>query len=98
MKVYLVRHGECQPNLLKIYNTVDEDLNDTGIKQAEELRDDVAKIDYDVIISSPLVRAYHTAEIINVHHKEIIIDDRLREREVGNLAGKPNSIFDREEF
>ena len=98
MKVYLVRHGECQPNLLKIYNTVDEDLNDTGIKQAEELKDDVDKIDYDVIISSPLVRAYHTAEIINVHHKEIIIDNRLREREAGNLVGKPNSIFDRDEF
>ena len=75
MKVYLVRHGECQSNLLKIYNTVDEDLNDTGIKQAEELRDDVDKIDYDVIISSPLVRAYHTAEIINVHDKKIIIDN-----------------------
>ena len=72
MKIYLVRHGESQSNLLKIYNTVDKDLNDTGIRQAEGLIDDVDKIDYDVIISSPLVRAYHTAEIINVHHKEIM--------------------------
>ena len=98
MKIYLVRHGESQSNLLKIYNTVDKDLNDTGIRQAEGLIDDVDKIDYDVIISSPLVRAYHTAEIINVHHKEIIIDDRLREREAGNLVGKPHSTFDRDEF
>ena len=35
MKVYLVRHGEVNHNLYKLYNREDEYLNETGIKQAE---------------------------------------------------------------
>ena len=39
MKVYLVRHGQCESNVIGRYNFVDEDINETGIKQAEDLRD-----------------------------------------------------------
>lgn len=34
MKLYLVRHGEVNHNLYGLYNREDEDLNETGIKQA----------------------------------------------------------------
>ncbi len=69
MKLYLVRHGEVNHNLLKLYNREDEDLNETGIKQAEQLREKIKNIDYEVVISSPLSRAKHTANIINVKEK-----------------------------
>lgn len=38
MKIYLIRHGQVNHNLYKKYNREDEDLNETGIKQAEELK------------------------------------------------------------
>lgn len=51
MKLYLVRHGEVNHNLYSLHNREDEDLNETGIKQAKELRKKIKKIEYDFIIS-----------------------------------------------
>lgn len=98
MKVYLVRHGQCDSNVKQIYNYVNEDLNEKGIEQATELSKKINDIDYDVIISSPLIRAKHTAEIINVKNKEIICDERLREREHGSLEGQSVEVTDREDY
>lgn len=83
---------------MKIYSNEDEDLNFTGIKQAEDLRDKINNLDYDIIISSPLKRATHTSEIINIKNKEILIDDRLQERNPGSLTGKPLETTNREEY
>ena len=55
-------------------------------------------IDYDIVLTSPLIRAKHTAEIINVKNKDIIIDNRLEERNPGDLNGKPISFTNREEY
>ena len=77
MKVYIIRHGEVPHNALKQYNNENEDLTKKGIKQAEELREKIKTIDYDIIICSPLIRAKHTAKNINVKEKEILIDNRL---------------------
>ncbi len=55
----------------------EEDLTELGIKQAEELKDKIKNIDFDIIISSPLIRAKHTASIINRNNKEIIVEDNI---------------------
>ncbi len=98
MKIYLVRHGQTDSNSKGIYNYLSEDLNENGIKQAEELKNKINEIDYDIVISSPLVRALHTAQIINIKKKEIIIDDRLQERKVGSLEGVALSETNRDEY
>lgn len=64
MKVYIVRHGQVPHNALHQYNTTDEDLTDYGVSQAKELREKIKDIHFDIIISSPLIRAKHTAERI----------------------------------
>lgn len=97
MKIYLVRHGQVSHNALKRYCGCDEDLNETGIEQAEELKNKIKELEYDIIISSPLIRAKHTAEIIN-NNKEVIIDERLHERRCGDLADKPLTCTDRNEY
>ena len=97
MKLYLIRHGQCESNVIGRFNYVNEDINEVGIKQAEDLREKIKDIDYDIIISSPLLRALHTAEIINVNNKEIITDDRLQERKHGSLEGVSCSLVDRDE-
>ena len=98
MKVYIVRHGEVLHNALKIYNNENEDLNENGVKQAKKLKYKIKDLEFDVIISSPLIRAKHTAEIINVKNKDILIDNRLEERNPGDLSGQPLEVTNREEY
>ncbi len=99
MRIYIVRHGEVWHNLMGVYDrNENDDLNETGIKQAESLREKIKDIDYDIVISSPMVRSVHTARIINVKNKEIILDDRLKERDPGALSGTPTYETDRDEY
>lgn len=98
MKVFIVRHGQVLHNVIKQYSTIDEDLTDVGIKQAEELKDKIKNVDFDIIICSPLKRAKQTAKIINIKNKKIIYDDRIKERNCGNLSGKPIESTNREEY
>ena len=88
MKIFLIRHGQCESNVVGRYNFVNEDINEVGIKQAENLSEKIKDIDYDIVISSPLLRAIHTTEIINAKNKKIITDERLVERKHGSLEGK----------
>ncbi|MDE6292341.1 MAG: histidine phosphatase family protein, partial [Bacilli bacterium] len=97
MKVYIVRHGEVSSNAEGIYNLVDDRLNEKGIEQANILREKIMEVDYDVIISSPLIRARETSEIINAKSKEIIYDGRLAERDAGSFKGKSLDLTNRYE-
>lgn len=87
--LYITRHGETDWNRLKkIMGRCDEPLNDTGIMQAHIAKKEIDKLDIDLIICSPLIRARQTAEIINEGRNiEMIIDDRLIERDYGEFEG-----------
>lgn len=98
MKIYIVRHGQVPHNALKQYNNQNEDLTKLGIKQAEELKEKIKEIEYDIVICSPLIRAKHTAKIINVKEKKIIIDNKLEERNPGSLSGQSLEVTNREEY
>ena len=79
MRIFIVRHGQVPHNASRTYCDEDEDLTTLGIEHANRLKDKMYDIDYDAIISSPLIRAIHTAKIINARNRKIIIDDRLKE-------------------
>ncbi|MBQ7351276.1 MAG: histidine phosphatase family protein [Clostridia bacterium] len=87
MRLFVVRHGQTDINIQYRINSLnDEDINSEGIRQAESLRENMRDIDYDIIISSPLTRALHTAQIINCREKEIVVDDRIIERKAGKMT------------
>ena len=89
MKLYAIRHGQTPANSLNIYNgTLNEDINEKGIKQAEETRELMKDKQYDIIFCSPMLRAKHTCEIINEKKIPVIYDERLKERTLGKLDGK----------
>lgn len=68
----------------------EKNLNETGTKQAEETRDKLQNINYEIVICSPMNRAKQTAEIIiNGKKVPLVIDERLRERKLGELEGNP---------
>ena len=98
MVLYVVRHGQTEANEKHLFNGINKlDLTDKGIKQIEELIPKINNLNIDIIICSPLIRATHTANILNTKNKEIIIDDRLIERECGKYTLKPTSLIDNKE-
>jgi probable phosphoglycerate mutase len=95
-KYYFVRHGESMANASGILaGSLDFLLTGNGIKQATEAADKIVKsgIEFDSIISSPLLRAYCTAqiiaEIIGFKKEHIRIVDSLRGGSGGDLEGLP---------
>ncbi len=85
MVFYLVRHGQTDWNAREIVQgATDIPLNETGLAQAAAARERMKDVPIDIIYSSPLKRAYRTAEIINEYHNAPIISEpRLQERNYG---------------
>ena len=88
--IYIVRHGQTDWNLEGRYQgRIDIELNEKGIEQAEKIKEELKGLNFDKVFSSPLKRAYKTAQIIT--DKEIITDERIIERGNGELEGKLKS-------
>ena len=101
LKIYLVRHGQDKDNEKGILNgRRNKELTEIGINQAKELALKIkeANIKFDKIYSSPLKRAYKTAEIIKdtLNNKEVEVLENLIERDFGIMSGK--LISDIEKF
>lgn len=88
MKLYVIRHGNTDSNRLDIYNgkLLNEDINNIGIKQAQEASKKIKNLNLDLIICSPLLRTRHTCDIINSNKIKVIYDDRIEERNCGVLT------------
>ncbi len=64
-RVYLIRHCEAMGNVLRLFQgTSDYDISELGARQLEYLSRHFADIPIDKIYSSPMVRAFKTAEAV----------------------------------
>ena len=99
----VMRHGESEKNVKDIV-TGDYDapypLTEKGKEDAKEAISHL-KGDIDFIITSPVLRAKETAHIVaaelGLSEEHILVDDRIRECEHGELEGKSIAEY-REEF
>ena len=92
MDLYIVRHGETGYNRMDLLQgRIDIPLNQNGIEQAKQTKKKLENVTFEVVISSPLSRAIETAKII-APDKEVLIDNRLIERNLGEYEGKPRRI------
>jgi len=89
MKFILVRHTTTDWNLQKrCQGRIDIELNEQGIKQAEEVAKQLLNLGITKIASSDLKRAKQTAEIINKElNLELILEPGLRECDFGEIGG-----------
>ena len=89
MMLYVTRHGETDFNVeIRYTGSTDIPLNSKGFSQAEELANKLSAIEFDVIISSPLLRARQTAEIISKSSGiPIVIINEFAEVSVGVYEG-----------
>lgn len=94
-ELYIARHGQNEDNLNGILNGHrDLPLTALGRQQAYDLAKGIGEIDltFDVVYSSPLVRALETAQIVcNVLGLEVepVIVPELIERDFGAGTGRP---------
>ena len=96
-RLILVRHCQSMGNLTKVFQgQTDFDISPLGEKQLALLGLRLRNEPIDVIYSSPLKRAWKTAEAINEYHKlPIIRMDELMEIDIGDLAGRgPGKVFE----
>jgi probable phosphoglycerate mutase len=89
--ICFVRHGETNWNAeRRMQGHIDIPLNANGIFQAERLANALIRVKhpFDVIYSSDLERALHTANVVaNALSLAVQTTPQLRERNVGQLQG-----------
>ena len=78
--IYMVRHGETPLTPDRKFSGSgggDPALTDEGLKQAALVAGEIAKVKPDILISSPMLRAYQTAEAISEKIGLPIITDEI---------------------
>jgi broad specificity phosphatase PhoE len=87
---YFLRHGETDWNRQqRIMGQSDIPLNKTGVLQAKTVAEKIQVLAIDAIVTSPLKRAYETAEIIgNKIRQPVFIENDLQEFCWGVMEGK----------
>ncbi len=99
MKITLIRHGETEENFLsKVQGRSNTLLNDTGRRQVLRLKNKLSALNYDLCFCSPLIRCLETAIVVIGDRVEIIRDERLVEREMGELEGRPKEEYNAFQF
>jgi len=92
MRLYFVRHGESQANVIKQFSNHDQTkhpLTAAGRAQARALAEKLRDVKFTAIYSSPLLRAQQTAQILNAARGlEIQTTPALVEHNAGELEGR----------
>ncbi len=87
--LYIVRHGQTEKNKAHmLQGRSDVPLNEDGRRQAEALRErfNTEGISFDLVYTSPLIRAVQTAEIL-AGGACMVTDGRLIEMDYGPYEG-----------
>lgn len=93
VKIIYFVHGTTTDNLdHKATGWLPGELSDLGVEQSKNLKNNINIDEIDLVISSDLKRAVDSAKIVFEDSKKILLDERLRECNYGNLNGKATSI------
>ena len=99
MNLYVMRHGTTVWNEKGVtQGRSNNRLSKQGILLTTEVAKSLKDIDFDIIITSPLMRTVQTANIINKYHKvKILKDYNLTEIDQGIFTGRNKSSLSKEE-
>ncbi len=95
-RIYIVRHPQAKGNANRIFQGLyNADVTEIGERQLSALAERFKKVEFDVIYTSPLLRAVKTAHAVNKYHNaEIIEYNGIIEINGGDLEAKPWSYFE----
>jgi 2,3-bisphosphoglycerate-dependent phosphoglycerate mutase len=99
MAIVLVRHGETAGNARRFLQHPDTPLSERGLDQARRLAARLARGRVAAIVASDYARALTTAEHVrDASGAPLAIDVGLRERNFGDLRGRPYAHLDFDPF
>lgn len=98
LDIFLVRHGQTKWNVeMRLQGTLDSDLTETGIYQAEKLGERLSNVEFSKIFASPSGRTIRTAELVKGNKTNKIIEDsRLKEMCFGDIEGREMETLEAE--
>ncbi|MDP3882216.1 MAG: histidine phosphatase family protein [Nanoarchaeota archaeon] len=89
LTIILLRHGETVYNIEKRLQSPKDHLNEQGISQIKELKEELSKFNFDHVISSDEKRASESAEIIcSWANKDFKQTPLIREKSSGDFSDK----------
>ena len=84
-EVWLVRHAQSEANVAGLWQgRSDSAVSDRGVRQIEALRQRFQDQKFDIVVTSPLIRARQTAAAFG----DFEIDEAFLEVDLGNWEGK----------
>lgn len=90
MDFYVFRHGQTDNNQKRIWQgcRINIDLNATGVEQAHILAQSLKEKNLQLVVSSPLVRAYHTGQVVaEICQIPLMVQNNLHEADYGVAEG-----------
>ncbi len=90
MNIYFLRHGQTEENSKRTYyGSLDVQLNEKGIAQAEKAGKIFKKVEFNKVFISEKVRTLQTAQIaLKDREVQLIKDRRINEIDFGIFEGK----------
>ena len=88
LKIYIFRHGQSEFNRDKRFTGwMDAKLTPLGVKQAEEIAEELRDKKFQIAYHTRLSRSIDTLNVVLKYHKDVklIHDDRMIERSYGEL-------------
>lgn len=99
MAIVLIRHGETAGNARRFLQHPDTPLSERGLGQARRLAERLAHGRVAAIVASDYARALTTAEHVrDACGAPLAVDVGLRERNFGDLRGRPYAELDFDPF
>ncbi len=89
----MIRHGESEDNVAKVFGTFDTPLSKKGIDQIKLTKENLTEFQFNKVYYSPYVRTVETLEHLGLDGKP---DSRIGEYNFGIFSGKTNSIIEEE--
>jgi broad specificity phosphatase PhoE len=89
-KIIIIRHGETKWNRGKVFRGIyDIPLNENGRNQAHLTSEALGNYSFDAAYTSPLSRAYETAEqVLAPHGIKASVDEGFLDMDYGEWTGK----------
>ncbi|HEV2347017.1 MAG TPA: histidine phosphatase family protein [Actinocrinis sp.] len=99
-RIYVVRHGETEENLLGIHqgHGIQGRLSRQGVEDATELAAHLATVRFDALFTGPAGRATATADILaeRLRPAVTIHEPRLAAKNSGHLSGQRRDLIEQE--
>ncbi len=94
MNIIMLRHGESEDNVAKVFGTKETVLSEEGIKQIKDIKETVRGLKFSKVYVSPLRRTKETLEYLELD-MEGIEEKRIQEYDFGVFSGLTNDEIEK---